>query len=76
MRASRRPLDRPVRLSLPELKGVVTTAEMLQPRYREGIEQTLGCPVFNNLGCNDGGYESYECSRHDGYEPPRGTAPG
>jgi len=53
-------------MSLPDLKAVVTTAEMLQPRYREGIENAFRVRVFNNLGCNDGGYESYECSRHDG----------
>jgi phenylacetate-CoA ligase len=53
-------------LSLPGLKAVVTTAEMLQPRYREGIESTLACRVFNNLGCNDGGFESYECNQHNG----------
>lgn len=53
-------------LSLPGLKAVVTTAEMLQPQYRKGIESTLGCRVFNNLGGNDGGYESYECQLHKG----------
>jgi phenylacetate-CoA ligase len=53
-------------LALPKLKAVVTTAEMLQPQYRKGIENTLKCPVYNNLGCNDGGFESYECSRHNG----------
>jgi len=54
-------------LLLPELKAVVTTAEMLQPRYREGIESNLGCPVFDNLGCNDGGIEAYECVQHKGF---------
>ncbi len=49
-------------LRLPDLKGVVTTAEMLLPRYRAGIQRSLGCPVHNNLGCNDGGYEAYECA--------------
>jgi phenylacetate-CoA ligase len=53
-------------LKLPRLRAVVTTAEMLQPRYRQGIESALGCPVFNNLGCNDGGYEAYECKFHRG----------
>ncbi|MFH2044625.1 MAG: hypothetical protein ABIK92_05725 [Pseudomonadota bacterium] len=54
-------------MSLPGIKAVVTTAEMLQPQYRDKIESVLGCRVFNNLGCNDGGFESYECSRHDGF---------
>ncbi|HWA29277.1 MAG TPA: hypothetical protein VG734_26740 [Lacunisphaera sp.] len=54
-------------LRLSKLVAVVTTAEMLQPRYRKGIEEDLGCPVFDNLGCNDGGFESYECRYHSGY---------
>src|SRR3954469_5710138 len=32
------------------LKGVITTAEMLHPHYRQKIESTLGVPVFNNYG--------------------------
>jgi phenylacetate-CoA ligase len=54
------------KLSLPGLRAVITTAEMLQPRYRVTIEKNLGCPVFNNLGCNDGGFESFECKLHRG----------
>ncbi len=53
-------------LTLSRLRAVITTAELLQPRYRQGIESALGCPVFNDLGCNDGGYESYECHLHQG----------
>jgi phenylacetate-CoA ligase len=53
-------------LRIPTLKAVITTGECLQDRYRAGIESALGCPVFNNLGCNDGGYESFECNRHQG----------
>jgi phenylacetate-CoA ligase len=48
------------------LKAVVTTAEMLLPHYRQKIEQTLGAPVFNNYGCNDGGVLSLECGLHQG----------
>ncbi|MDH5811889.1 MAG: hypothetical protein QE160_06460 [Candidatus Verstraetearchaeota archaeon] len=54
-------------LTLPTLKAVVTTGEMLLPHYRRSIEKTLGCPVFDNLGCNDGGFESYECKEHKGF---------
>lgn len=54
-------------LSLPQLKAVVTTAEMLLPHYRKGIEEWLNCPVFNDYGSNDGGIESYECARHQGF---------
>jgi phenylacetate-CoA ligase len=48
------------------LKAVVPTAEMLLPHYREKIEKTLGVPVFNNYGCNDGGVLSLECELHQG----------
>src|SRR6266496_4826823 len=54
-------------LALPALKAVITTAEMLQPLYRQGIEKNLGCPVFDDVGCNDGGFEAYQCARHDGF---------
>jgi phenylacetate-CoA ligase len=48
------------------LKGIVTTAEMLYPHYRQRIEGTLDAPVFNNYGCNDGGVISLECELHQG----------
>lgn len=55
-----------IALTLPDLKAVVTTAEMLLPQYRHGIEECFGVPVYDNLGGNDGGYESYECAQHKG----------
>lgn len=48
------------------LKAVITTAEMLLPHYRQKIESTLGTPVFDNYGCNDGGVISLECDLHQG----------
>jgi len=54
-------------LKLPDLKAVFTTAEMLQPRYRKNIEEKLGCPVWDEYGCNDGGILAYECHLHDGH---------
>jgi phenylacetate-CoA ligase len=54
-------------LKLPKLRGVITTSEMLQPQYRTGIEKSLNCPVFDDVGCNDGGYQAYECSVHRGF---------
>jgi phenylacetate-CoA ligase len=48
------------------IKGIVTTAEMLLPKYREQIEKTFGAPVYNNYGCNDGGVISLECEHHQG----------
>jgi phenylacetate-CoA ligase len=49
------------------LRAVVPTAEMLLPHYRHKIEQTLGVPVFDNYGCNDGGLLSIECELHQGF---------
>lgn len=54
-------------LEFPNLRAVVCTAEMLLPQYRKGIERNLGVPVYDNLGCNDGGFESYECGIHSGF---------
>ncbi|MBN1984462.1 MAG: phenylacetate--CoA ligase family protein [Chitinivibrionales bacterium] len=54
-------------LKLPTIQAIITTAEMLQPLYRQTIEEAFNCPVFNNLGCNDGGYESFECQHHQGF---------
>ncbi len=54
------------KLALPALKAVITTSEILFPHYRKGIEEGLGCPVFDDFGCNDGGFQAYECSRHQG----------
>lgn len=48
------------------LKAVITTAEMLYPQYRSRIEETLGVPVFDHYGCNDGGLASFECELHRG----------
>jgi len=54
------------RLALPQLKGVITTAEVLKPQYRKNIEKVFCCPVFNHYGSNDGGVMSYECHLHKG----------
>jgi len=53
--------------SFRSIKSVITTAEMLYPHYRSLIEETLGVPVFDHYGCNDGGVLSYECELHQGF---------
>ncbi|MFZ2399920.1 MAG: hypothetical protein WAW31_14780 [Smithella sp.] len=53
--------------SFGSIKAVITTAEMLYPHYRSRIEETLGVPVFDHYGCNDGGVLSYECELHRGF---------
>jgi phenylacetate-CoA ligase len=49
------------------IRAVVTTAEMLLPQYRSKIEKSLGVPVFDSYGCNDGGVLSLECELHQGF---------
>ena len=47
--------------------AIITTAEVLLPKYRGKIEEVFGCPVFDEYGCNDGGLISYECKEHNGF---------
>lgn len=56
-----------MRETLPSVRFIVTTAEMLTPKYRSSIERAFQCPVFDNYGSNDGGVESYECVQHAGF---------
>jgi phenylacetate-CoA ligase len=44
-------------------KAVITTAEMLQPAWREAIEQAFGPRLYDEYGCNDGGILSQTCGR-------------
>lgn len=53
--------------NLSRLKAVFTTSEQLFPKTREFIESTLGIPVFDMYGANDGGILTCECEMHDGY---------
>lgn len=48
-------------------EAIFTTAEMLLPHYRQGIEKGFGCKVFDCYGCYDGGPQAYECPTHKGY---------
>jgi phenylacetate-CoA ligase len=47
--------------SLPTLKLIETTGEVLFPHYRRLIESTFGCPVVNHYGSREFGVLSYEC---------------
>lgn len=53
-----RPYHRPV--------SAICTAEPLQERQREVIEQTLGCPVFEHYGTRDFGMVGADCETHEG----------
>ena len=47
-------------------RAVLTTSEMLTESDRHIIEKTLGAPVFDAWGLNDGGASAYECAAHAG----------
>jgi len=53
-------------LRLPSIKAVITTSEILLPKYRRTIEEVFKCSVYDDYGCNDGGVQSYECTKHQG----------
>jgi phenylacetate-CoA ligase len=47
--------------------SVFTTAEMLDIKQREYIEEAFKAKVFDGYGLNDGGVTAFECDFHDGY---------
>lgn len=53
--------------NMSSLKAIFTTSEQLVPKTRSVLESTLGVPVFDMYGANDGGILTCECNRHDGY---------
>lgn len=52
--------------SIPAIKGIFTTAEVLQPSHRETIENVFECQVYDAYGCGDGGIIATECKQHNG----------
>lgn len=54
-------LDHGLQLSGPRV--IVTTAEPLQPAWRERITAAFGVMPFDQYGCNDGGVLSQTCAR-------------
>lgn len=47
-------------------QAVFTTAEMLQPKYRDIIGKVFSCPVFDLYGAGDGNGYAFECEEHEG----------
>ncbi len=54
-------------ISIPGVKAVFTTAEMLPAGYRRTIESQFACPVFDQYGCIEGGPQALECATREGY---------
>lgn len=47
--------------SFPDLKGIVSTAEILSDKHRDNIEQAFSVKVHNQYGCNEAGISAFEC---------------
>jgi phenylacetate-CoA ligase len=48
---------------LPGPGSIVTTAEVLEPAWRERIEAAFASRVVDQYGCNDGGVLAHTCAR-------------
>lgn len=49
----------------PDLRGIVSSAEVLTESHRSNIEEAFGVKVYNQYGCNEGGVSAFECEeRH------------
>lgn len=47
--------------SFPNLKGIVSTAEILTDKHRDNIGQAFDVKVHNQYGCNEAGISAFEC---------------
>ncbi len=47
---------------LPDLKGIVSTSEILTDEMRQNIAGAFKVKVVNQYGCNEGGTSAFECS--------------
>ncbi len=48
---------------IPPPKAIISTSEMLQPAWRDRIEEAFAAPLFDEYGCNDGGVLAQTCRR-------------
>jgi len=44
-----------------DLKGIVTTAEILNDKHRDNIGRAFNVKVHNQYGCNEAGISAFEC---------------
>jgi phenylacetate-CoA ligase len=52
--------------SAPQLRSIVTSAEVLDDADRELLESTFGCPVHNRYGCREVSVVASECEQRQG----------
>lgn len=50
------------KIDFPDLKNIVSTAEILTQKDRENIKIAFNVEVFNQYGCNEAGISSFECA--------------
>ncbi len=48
-------------IQFPDLRGIVTTAEILSDKHRDNISQAFNVKVHNQYGCNEAGISAFEC---------------
>ena len=48
------------------LRGIITSAEVLQPAAREAVERVFGRPAFDRYGNREAGAIAAECTAHAG----------
>lgn len=53
-------------IEVPRPKGIITTAELLQPHQRRAIEEGFRAPVFDRYGAREVGLVASECESHEG----------
>lgn len=56
--------DKNIKISLPHLVAIITTAEVLTPNMRSNIESAFNVKVYNQYGCNEAGISAFECEYH------------
>lgn len=53
-------------LTIPNIRLILTTGEMLLPQHRSTIQKVFHVPVYDSYGAGDGGVVSHECYMHEG----------
>lgn len=51
-------------VSLPDLRGIICTSEVLTETCRENIKDAFKVDVFNQYGCFEAGISAFECEHH------------
>lgn len=51
-------------ISFPNLRAIVSTAEVLTDSMRQHIKEAFNVEVFNQYGCNEAGVSAFECEHH------------